>query len=57
VVVTHELASIFEIADDSIFLDAQSKSLLDQGKPDDLVKNSRFVRITDFLTRSESSTS
>ncbi|MDA8990328.1 ATP-binding cassette domain-containing protein [Opitutales bacterium] len=57
VVVTHELASIFEIADDSIFLDAQSKSLLDQGKPDDLVKNSRFVRITDFLKRSESSTS
>jgi len=28
VVVSHELASIFEIADDSIFLDAKSKTLL-----------------------------
>jgi phospholipid/cholesterol/gamma-HCH transport system ATP-binding protein len=55
VVVTHELASIFEIADDAIFLDAQSKTLLDRGKPCDLLQNSRFPRIIDFLTRSEPS--
>ena len=33
VVVSHELASIFEIADDSIFLDSKSQTLLQQGSP------------------------
>ena len=40
VVVSHELASIFEIADDSVFLDAQTKTLLDQGNPTWLAQNS-----------------
>ena len=31
VVVSHELGSIFEIADDSIFLDSKSQTLLQQG--------------------------
>ena len=33
IVVTHELASIFEIADNSVFLDAKSKSVLATGDP------------------------
>src|SRR3546814_16201274 len=33
VVVTHELASIFAIGDDSVFLDAEAKTLIAQGNP------------------------
>jgi phospholipid/cholesterol/gamma-HCH transport system ATP-binding protein len=52
VVVTHELASIFEIADDSIFLDAETKSLLAKGKPSQLVSNCEHERVRGFLRRS-----
>jgi len=55
VVVSHELASIFNIADDAIFLDAKSKTLLDQGHPDFLLNNSKHSEVIDFLTRNESS--
>ena len=51
VVVTHELASIFAIADDSIFLDADQQTLLDQGKPAYLLENSMHDRIREFLKR------
>jgi phospholipid/cholesterol/gamma-HCH transport system ATP-binding protein len=53
VVVTHELASIFTIADDSIFLDAQSKTVRAQGKPTQLRDYSPDPRIRMFLTRGE----
>ena len=33
VIVSHELASIFDVADDAIFLDAKTRTLLDQGNP------------------------
>jgi phospholipid/cholesterol/gamma-HCH transport system ATP-binding protein len=33
VVATHELASIFAIADDAIFLDAEARTMLAQGPP------------------------
>ena len=49
VVVSHELASIFNIADDAIFLDAKSKTLLDQGHPDFLLNNSKHSEVIDFL--------
>jgi phospholipid/cholesterol/gamma-HCH transport system ATP-binding protein len=38
VVVTHELASIFAIADTAIFLDAETKRMIVQGDPKELVK-------------------
>ena len=38
VVVSHELASIFAIADDSIFLDIETGTLLARGNPHALVK-------------------
>ena len=53
VVVTHELASIFTIADDSIFLDAQSRTVRAQGKPTDLRDHSPDPKIRTFLTRGE----
>jgi phospholipid/cholesterol/gamma-HCH transport system ATP-binding protein len=53
VVVTHELASIFAIANNSIFLDAESKSVIAQGRPQDLLANSKDHRVIQFLTRGE----
>ena len=51
VVVTHELASIFMIADDSIFLDADTKKMRVQGNPRDLLKHSTDEKLRNFLTR------
>jgi phospholipid/cholesterol/gamma-HCH transport system ATP-binding protein len=55
VVVTHELASIFEIADDSIFLDADTKTMRARGNPKELLKNSDDPKVRTFLLRGESS--
>ena len=49
VVVTHELDSIFSISDNSIFLDNESKTVLDHGKPHELMEHSRFDKIRSFL--------
>jgi len=51
VVVTHELASIFAIGNNAIFLDASSKTALAEGNPKDLRANSRDSRVVEFLTR------
>jgi phospholipid/cholesterol/gamma-HCH transport system ATP-binding protein len=51
VVVTHELASIFMIADDSIFLDADTKTMRAQGNPNELLKHSTDAKLRSFLTR------
>jgi len=53
VVVTHELASIFTIADDSIFLDAESRTVTVQGNPRELREHSPDPKIRTFLTRGE----
>jgi phospholipid/cholesterol/gamma-HCH transport system ATP-binding protein len=55
VVVTHELASIFEIADDSIFLDADTKTMRAKGNPEELLRNSTDPKVRAFLTRGSSS--
>ncbi len=54
VVVTHELASIFMIADDSIFLDDETKTMGAHGNPKDLLKHSTDAKLVAFLTRGES---
>jgi phospholipid/cholesterol/gamma-HCH transport system ATP-binding protein len=54
VVVTHELASIFMIADDSIFLDADTKTMRVQGNPNDLLNHSTDAKLKAFLTRGAS---
>lgn len=51
VVVTHELNSIFTIGTNSIFLDAESKSILARGNPKELLKNPPNEEVYKFLTR------
>ena len=53
VVVTHDLASIFMIADDSMFLDADTKTMRAQGNPNQLLKHSADAKLRAFLTRGE----
>lgn len=51
VVVTHELQSIFSIASNSIFLDTESKTMIANGDPKELLKHSEDRRVLNFLTR------
>ena len=52
VVVTHELPSIFAIADNSIFLDAETKSVIAHGNTRELVKEGRSdPKVREFLLR------
>jgi phospholipid/cholesterol/gamma-HCH transport system ATP-binding protein len=54
VVVTHELRSIFAIADTAIFLDAEEKRMTAQGNPHDLVQEGRSdPKVRNFLLRGE----
>ena len=53
VVVTHELASIFAIGNNSIFLDASTKTIMAQGDPKELLKNPPNEAVYQFLTRGE----
>jgi phospholipid/cholesterol/gamma-HCH transport system ATP-binding protein len=53
VVVTHELASIFAIATNSVFLDAETKTMTAQGHPRELLERSSDSRVIRFLTRGE----
>jgi phospholipid/cholesterol/gamma-HCH transport system ATP-binding protein len=53
VVVTHELASIFTIADNSVFLDPNTRAMRAQGNPRGLLKNSTDPAVREFLTRGE----
>jgi phospholipid/cholesterol/gamma-HCH transport system ATP-binding protein len=50
VVVTHELASIFAIADTSIFLDGETKTMIAHGDPKKLVKEGN-PKVRNFLLR------
>jgi phospholipid/cholesterol/gamma-HCH transport system ATP-binding protein len=51
VVVTHELQSIFAIADDSIFLDATTRTMRAHGNPKELLAHSTDPTLRAFLTR------
>jgi phospholipid/cholesterol/gamma-HCH transport system ATP-binding protein len=54
VVVTHELPSIFTIADTSIFLDAETKRMIAHGDPKGLVKEGKSdPKVRDFLLRGD----
>ncbi|MCU7933353.1 MAG: ATP-binding cassette domain-containing protein [Candidatus Thiodiazotropha sp. (ex Dulcina madagascariensis)] len=56
VVVTHELASIFAIGNNSVFLDSQSKTIIAQGDPGELLRGARDSRVREFLTRGDGTT-
>ena len=51
VIVTHELASIFAIGNNSVFLDETSKTMIATGDPKVLLANSKDPRVIQFLTR------
>jgi len=51
VVVTHELASIFTIGNNSVFLDADTKTMIAGGDPTHLRDTSPDPKVRTFLTR------
>ncbi|MGA2735225.1 MAG: ATP-binding cassette domain-containing protein [Syntrophobacteraceae bacterium] len=53
VVVTHELASIFAIGNNSVFLDAETRTMIAVGDPNKLLAESNDPKIRSFLTRGE----
>ncbi len=54
VIVTHDLASILEIGTNSIYLDIETKSILAEGPPGDLLEISSSQNVRDFLSRGQS---
>ncbi|UCF93536.1 MAG: ATP-binding cassette domain-containing protein [Desulfobacterales bacterium] len=53
VVVTHELASIFAIGNNSVFLDPDTKTMIAVGDPKKLLAESKDLKVRKFLTRGE----
>jgi len=53
VVVTHDLASIFAIGNNSIFLDAEARTMIASGSPKDLARESDNSVVREFLSRGE----
>ena len=51
VMVTHELPSIFSIADKAVFLDADSHTAIAFGSPRELLETCRIPTVHYFLTR------
>lgn len=49
--VTHELASIFDIATTSIFLDVESRTMTAMGPPRELRDHSDDPEVREFLNR------
>ena len=56
VIVTHELTSIFAIATNSVFLDANSKTMIDYGPPQFLRDHSERETVRRFLARGNTTT-
>jgi phospholipid/cholesterol/gamma-HCH transport system ATP-binding protein len=53
VVVTHELASIFAIGGNSVFLDPDTRTMIATGDPNILLTESKDPKVHSFLTRGE----
>jgi len=51
IVITHDLESIFSIADNSIFLDSALRTMIASGNPKTLLEHSQDIRVRRFLTR------
>jgi phospholipid/cholesterol/gamma-HCH transport system ATP-binding protein len=54
VIVTHELPSIFAIANNSVFLDAETKTMIARGDPKELLEHPPEPKVREFLTRGAS---
>jgi phospholipid/cholesterol/gamma-HCH transport system ATP-binding protein len=55
VVVTHELASIFTIGNNSVFLDVSQRTMTATGDPNKLLAETKDPTLRQFLTRGEES--
>jgi phospholipid/cholesterol/gamma-HCH transport system ATP-binding protein len=53
IIVTHELPSIFAIGTNSVFLDAETKTMIAGGDPKNLLRDCRDPKVHRFLTRGE----
>ena len=53
VIVTHELASIFAIANNSVFLDPETRTMIATGNPNSLLAECEHPTVRSFLTRGE----
>ena len=53
VMVTHELASILTIGTNSVFLDADTKTMIARGHPKKLLAESQDPKVRQFLTRGD----
>ncbi len=51
VIVTHELASIFAIGNNAVFLDPETKTMIASGPPQQLLAESNDPKVINFLTR------
>ena len=51
VVVTHELDSIFAIANNAIFLDHEQKTIIARGSPKEMLSDNRHEQVQSFLRR------
>ncbi|MGH7905867.1 MAG: ABC transporter ATP-binding protein, partial [Candidatus Binataceae bacterium] len=56
IVVTHELASIFKIGDNCVFLDGESHTMTASGDPKELLAHSTDPHLRAFLTRGREGT-
>ena len=53
VLVTHELASLLSIGTNSVFLDAESRTMIAEGDPKELLKSAKHPTVRAFLSRAE----
>ncbi|MEN8243923.1 MAG: ATP-binding cassette domain-containing protein [Thermodesulfobacteriota bacterium] len=53
VIVTHELASIFSIGNNSVFLDPETRTMIAAGNPNTLLAECEHPTVRSFLTRGE----
>jgi phospholipid/cholesterol/gamma-HCH transport system ATP-binding protein len=54
VIVTHELPSIYAIADRVIMLDGKSKTIIAEGKPEELRQHAKDTWVRQFFNRESS---
>ena len=52
-IVTHELPSIFTIGTNSVFLDPETRTMIAQGDPKNLLADSTDPKVRRFFTRGE----
>lgn len=51
VLATYDLASLFALADDAVFLDSERKTMIARGRPEELRERSEDPKVRAFLTR------